>query len=68
MIKERTLKIHVQPNGRFVSYPDIRLAGKWLMDQGFMVGDYVRVMYRKNLIVIKRIDGGTDEKTTTEDE
>ena len=61
-MNERTLKVHVQPTGRPGSYPDIRIAGKWLKEQGFQVGDHVRVAYQKNLIVIKKIDGEINEE------
>ncbi|GAH85732.1 unnamed protein product, partial [marine sediment metagenome] len=51
------------------NYPDIRIAGKWLQNQGFSVGDYVKVAYRKGLIVIKKICGGDEyEQEQTRDE
>jgi len=59
-MKERTLKVHTQSTGRPGNYPDIRIAGKWLQNQGFSVGDYVKVAYREGLIVIKKICGGDE--------
>ena len=36
-MKERTIKVYCQANGKS-NYPEIRLAGKWLYDNGFEVG------------------------------
>ena len=37
------------------AYPEIRLSGKWLMKNGFQVGDYIRIAYNPSVIVIKKI-------------
>lgn len=68
MIAEKTLKIYRQPSGN-PDYPEIRLSGKWLQDNGFDVGDYIRVAYGVNEIVIKKICGGDEyEQEQTRDE
>jgi len=53
-MKERTIKVYCQANGKS-NYPEIRLAGKWLYDNGFEVGDYIRIAYKSDVILIKRI-------------
>ena len=54
-MKERTIKVYCQANGSS-SYPEIRLAGKWVLDNGFDVGDYIRIAYKKGEIFIKRME------------
>ncbi len=54
-MKEKTLKVYYQPGIEKI-YPEIRLAGKWLHDNGFEVGDYIRIAYKSNVILIKRIE------------
>lgn len=53
-MKEKTLKVYYQP-GIEKTYPEIRLSGKWLMMNGFQIGDYIRIAYRKGVILIKKI-------------
>jgi hypothetical protein len=54
-MKEKTLKVYRQPSiGR--AYPEIRLSGKWLMKNGFQIGDYVRIAYKQDVILIKRME------------
>jgi len=52
--KEKTLKVYQQP-GRDKLYPEIRLSGKWLKMNGFQIGDYIRIAYKSDVILIKRI-------------
>ena len=54
-MKEKTLKVYRQP-GIEKAYPEIRLGGRWLMNNGFEVGDYVRVAYKSDVILIKKIE------------
>ncbi len=37
---------------RYVTFPEIRLSGKWLREMGFDCGQYVIVRHRKNKITI----------------
>ena len=50
--------IGVPQNGKYV--PGIRVAGKWLLDFNFYLGDKVWLTARKNKIVIEKMKG--DEK------
>ena len=54
-MREKTLKVYRQPSVE-KSYPEIRLSGRWLMKNGFRIGDFVRIAYRENVILIRRID------------
>ena len=54
-MKEKTLKVYRQPSVE-KAYPEIRLSGKWLMKNGFRIGDYIRIAYRQEVILIKRIE------------
>lgn len=38
------------------NFPEIRVSGKWLQKLGFLIGDYVRIAYDENMIVIRRIE------------
>ena len=37
---------------RYVSFPEIRLSGKWLLDTGFSCGQTVTVKHSRNKIII----------------
>lgn len=53
--KERKLKIQPKsfPRGfQYVTFPEIRVAGKWLQDLGFTCGRYVTIVQQENSIVI----------------
>lgn len=39
---------------RHVFFPEIRIAGKWVLDCGFEPGDRVVVKVRKNHIILKK--------------
>ena len=54
-MKEKTLKIYRQPSVD-PYYPEIRLSGKWILRLGFKVGDYIRIIYGKQKIKIKKIE------------
>ena len=53
-MSEKTLKVYRQPSIE-KAYPEIRLSGKWLQDLGFEIGDFIRIIYRDNVILIKKI-------------
>ena len=54
--RERQLKVisKVFPReyNRYVTFPEIRLSGKWLKDLGFNCGQFVIVSHRKTKITI----------------
>ena len=52
-MKERTIRICTGQ----ANYPEIRLRGKWLLDQGYQSGDYIRIAYDPEQILIKKIGG-----------
>ena len=54
-MNEKTLKGYRQPSIDR-AYPEIRLSGRWLMKTGFQIGDYIRIAYKHQAIVIKKID------------
>ena len=54
-MKEKTLKVYRQPSVE-KAYPEIRLSGKWLMKNGFQIGDYIRIAYKQDVILIRRMD------------
>jgi len=37
---------------KYVSFPEIRLSGKWLLDTGFSCGQTVTVKHSRNKIII----------------
>ncbi|AYZ12175.1 type I addiction module toxin, SymE family [Chryseobacterium arthrosphaerae] len=39
---------------RLVFFPEIRLAGKWLLESGFEPGDKVLVTVRRNQIILEK--------------
>lgn len=53
---ERQLKVHgkyiSRSSHRYVVFPEIRLCGKWLQDEGFDCGQSVTVKHEKNKIII----------------
>ena len=59
---ERRLKVisKVFPRDyhRYVTFPEIRLSGKWLKETGFDCGQFVIVRHRKNKITITLQKGG----------
>lgn len=59
-MKEKTLKVYRQPSIE-KAYPEIRLSGRWLMRNGFQIGNYIRIAYRDNVILIKKIDVDTSQ-------
>lgn len=48
---------------RYVSYPDLRLCGKWLQRCGFQGGDVVHITCQPNQLIITRA-GRWDDRTT----
>ena len=49
---------------RLVFFPEIRLAGKWLLECGFEPGDHVVVTVRRNQIILEKemnYEGGANE-------
>jgi toxic protein SymE len=53
--KERKLKIQPKsfPRGfQYVTFPEIRVAGKWLQDLGFTCGRYVTIVQQENSLII----------------
>lgn len=52
----RSLKVHSKVYFRlyskWVDYPEIRLAGKWLKDSGFEVGSRVTIIQEKSKLTI----------------
>lgn len=55
MPKEKKLKIQAKyfpRRWKEVVFPEIKLAGKWLQDNGFSCGQQVSIIYRKNKIII----------------
>ena len=58
-MKTRKLKIYygaAPPLYRM--YPVIRLAGKYLLNQGFKIGDEIGVTFEENRIVITKVQAG----------
>ncbi|MDO5970582.1 SymE family type I addiction module toxin [Flavivirga aquimarina] len=45
-------KVFPREYNRRVTFPEIRLSGKWLKDLGFNCGRFVIVSHRKNKITI----------------
>ncbi len=55
MRNERKLKIlqkYFPRRWKEVVFPEIRLSGKWLQDNGFTCGNAVTIVYKKNKIII----------------
>lgn len=59
---KRQLKVYAKSFPRdlnkYVSFPEIRLSGKWLLDTGFFSGQSVTIRHSKNKIIIT-IDSNT---------
>ncbi|WP_295811754.1 SymE family type I addiction module toxin [uncultured Apibacter sp.] len=57
--KIRSIKIYERDFKRasfhYMSYPEIRMAGKWLQDSGFRTGDQVVIKHSKKRIVITKV-------------
>ena len=54
-MKEKTVRIDRQ-HGIEKIYPEIRLSGKWLMGNGFMIGEYIRIADTESETIMKRAD------------
>jgi len=54
--KERTLKVYCRADGKSSNFPEIRISGVWLHEIGFEIGDYIRIAYDVDMIVIKKIE------------
>jgi len=52
--KTRNLKIVSRPGADCIDVPKINLAGKWLNDAGFTIGNSVEVKVTANCITIRR--------------
>ena len=56
--KIRTIKVYERDfkraSFRYISYPEIRMAGKWLQDSGFRTGDQIVIKHSKKRIVITK--------------
>jgi toxic protein SymE len=50
---------------RYVSYPDLRLCGKWLQRCGFQGGDVVHITCQPNQLIITRAGRWDDSAATT---
>jgi len=51
-ISELVKKIYRQPNS--YNRPEIRLSVEWLRKSGFGIGDYIRIAYDNDVLVIKK--------------
>jgi len=52
--KTRKLKVVPRPGADCIDVPKINLAGKWLNDAGFAIGNPVEVKVTANCITIRR--------------
>ena len=65
-MKTRKLKVYYGSSPPlYRMYPMIRLVGKYLLQQGFRIGDEVEVTFEEGRIVITRVQAGkqTDVET-----
>ena len=53
---------HYRNGTRYTRFPVIRLAGLFLKDHGFNVGDTLEISFAKNRIVIRKVELKTEEK------
>lgn len=57
--KLRTIKVYERDfkrtSFRYVSFPEIRMAGEWLQDSGFRTGDQIVIKHSKKRIVITKV-------------
>ena len=52
---KRQLKIYkksIQRGKGYIPFPEIRLTGKWLQNEGFNCGQKIKVFHQKNRIII----------------
>ena len=58
--KIRSIKIYERDfkkaSFHYISYPEIRMAGKWLQDSGFRTGDQVVIKYSKKGLLLLRFE------------
>jgi len=67
MGKENNKTIRLQPKQVTLAFrrqkivPELRIAGGWLEEQGFLAGDHVRIIVRERLLIIEPLEGRDKE-------
>lgn len=62
-IRKIKIQYKYRPYGRYKYYtvPSIILSGKWLLEAGFQIGEYIEITVYENCFIIRKSKQSLDE-------